>query len=99
MTGYIVAIIIIVLIGNAIIVFTRMRKNRTDEIEARENRIAAGRRSAELLNRDEREQEEAAKHIELRNKTLELYERVRRNAKIADKQKAAIVEQDPMDID
>ena len=86
MSGYVIAIILIVILGNAIIVFSRYRRNRVETRDARESRIAAVRRNEELMRRDEHEQEDAAKRVELRNQTLGLYEKVRRRAETNDEQ-------------
>jgi len=80
MQGYLIAIIVIVLIGNAFLVFWLHRRNRNEAREARENRIAASRRNTELIRRNEQEQEDAAKRVELRNKTLKMFEQVRKHA-------------------
>jgi predicted Holliday junction resolvase-like endonuclease len=84
--GSIIAIVFIVLAMNFILLFLRMRKNppRKSSRKAPNEDVAAVWRDKEIQRRLEREQDSAERIVELRNKTFELYELVRRNAELAE---------------
>ena len=80
--GSIIAIVIIVVLGNLFMVFRRFRNIKLSRTRkpAMDEQKAELIRSRAIQSRLEREQDEAKRRVELRNKTLELYEQVRRNA-------------------
>ena len=80
--AYILAIVIFVIVLNFIMLFHRLRRDRYRRPgkAAVEEEKAAEWREKELQRRLDREQEDFAMRVELRNKTLELYEQVRRSA-------------------
>ena len=80
MVGYIIAIVIIVLVGNVIVLYSRNRKNRNEIRVSKEDRREANQWHTELAISFDREQRAAEEYVERRNKTLALYEIVRRDA-------------------
>jgi len=87
--AYVVAILFFVIALNFLMMFRRLkrdfpRKRKTVAILERE---AAEIRDMTIQRRLERENEEAERYIELRNKTFELYEQVRQNAAAAEREK------------
>ena len=77
---YLLLIIGIVLVGNFYIFYSRYKKNSASAKRDIDSRNIAERHHEELKRRLDREQEDAARRVELRNKTLEMYEQVRRQA-------------------
>ena len=73
-------IIGIVILANFFLLFTRNKKNRSAENKVKEERITTVRKHEQLKRRLVSEQENAARHVDLRRKTHELYEQVRRQA-------------------
>ena len=65
--------------GNLFILVQRARKNRNVGKDATEDRIATVRHHDSLVRQLDREQEEAAKYVELQNRMFELFEQVRQN--------------------
>ena len=88
----IVTIVVLVIVLNFVMLFIRLNRDRVRKPgrAAIEEEQAARWREKEMCRRLDREQEDAAHKVELRNKTLDLYEQVRRNA--ADREKAALQE-------
>jgi len=80
MLGYIIAVIVVILAGNVVLIVMRQRRNRSEAKESREDRLAAARWHDEMVRNNDREQEDAEKYVKLRNRTLEMYEQVRRDA-------------------
>ena len=95
-----VAIVFIVIAINFFVLFLRFKKNRFHKIvtPAKEEKEAALLRDRVIMNRLQCEQDEAARYVELRNKTLDLYEQVRRNAAAAEAEAQASVSSVSTDI-
>ena len=87
--GYVIAIIIFVLIGNAVMLFFRHRNARRETEELRSNRKSSSSDYEELVRRNEQAQEHAFRRVQLRNKTLEMYDQVRKRGDAADQEAAA----------
>jgi len=79
---FIIAVVFFILAANFFMLYRRLRRNRSGKSgkPAMEEKEAAKRRDREIQRRLDLEQEDAARSVELRNKTLELYEQVRKNA-------------------
>ena len=90
MMGYLIAVIVIILLGNALFFYQHYKRNRKPVVRSTTEEKAALYREHEIQRRIDREQEEAARHVELRNKTLALYEQVRKNAEAAERQAAKL---------
>lgn len=79
--GYLIAIIVFVIVGNFFLLFKRHKGDRKPSKKPALSESAASRiRDREIQRRIDREQEDAARRVDLRNKTFELYEQVRKNA-------------------
>jgi len=78
--AYLVAIIAFVIVLNFFMLFMRLRRDRYKKPDkaAMEEERAAIHRHKEIQRRLDREQEEMAYRVEMRNKTLELYKEVRK---------------------
>ena len=88
MMGYLIAVIFILLIGNSFFFYRQYKRNRKPVVRSTPEEKAVVYRDHEIQRRFDREQAEAAKQVELRNKTLALYEQVRKNAEAAERQAA-----------
>ena len=77
---FLLAIIGFVILLNIYMLIMRRKKNRNPKKGATSQRESHVRHHEDLVRRLEREQEDAARHVELRNKTLEMYEMVRKQA-------------------
>jgi len=90
--AYMVAIIFFVIAFNFFFLYMRLKRDRTRTRKsggvAMEEEKAVRLRDREIQRRLDREQEEAAQRVELRNKTLALYDQVRRRAAAAEKEAA-----------
>jgi len=88
--GSILAVVFLVIILNFIMLFLRLKRDRIrrPSKDVMDEKKAAEWREKEIKRRLDREQEEAAERVELRNKTLALYEEVRVRGNLRD-QKAA----------
>jgi len=88
--GALIVIVFIVLAANLFIVFRRIRRSypRKTGKAALNEQEAAELRDRQVKRRIERAQEDAERRVELRNKTLALYEQVRRNAAAAEQTQA-----------
>ena len=77
MMPQIVAYLMIIVLANfAVSVFYKRRANTgKDSAERREETV---QRHDDLVRKLDHEQDEAAKHVEQRNRTLEMYEQVRK---------------------
>ena len=75
---YIFIVVAIIIVANFYMLFRRNRKSRNVGKDATAQRIAIVKSHDDLVRRLDHEQEEAARHVELRNKTLEMYEQARR---------------------
>ena len=86
MIGPLLAIIIIVLAANFFIIFKRLRNNPTRRTgkPAINEAEAAEQRDIEIQRRFQQEFEDDLRRVELRNKTLELYDLVRKRAVAAE---------------
>ena len=84
--SFLIAIVFLVLALNAAMLFLRHRNESrtTSRRAAMEESEAVKWREKEINRRLDREQEDAEKYVELRNRTLDLYEQVRRNAAAGD---------------
>jgi predicted Holliday junction resolvase-like endonuclease len=86
--AYLVALVFFVIALNFYFLYRRLRRDRYRKPgkQAMEEKIAAELRAREIQRRLDREQEDMANRVELRNKTLELYEIVRKNAALREKE-------------
>ena len=80
--AYIIAIIGFVIVLNFVMLFFRLKRDRyrKPSREIREEAVAVLLRDHEIQRRLDREQEECAYQVEMRNKTLALYDEVRKRA-------------------
>ena len=87
MFGYMIAIVFIVIAMNFFALIMRMKKTHIPKPTraALEEERAAVIRDNEVRRRIEIEQDGAERHVALRNKTLELYDYVRKRAEAAEK--------------
>jgi len=79
---FLIAIVFFIVAINFFMLFFRLKKeghHKTDR-KAPGEAEASKWRAKEIQRRLDREQEDAVRRVELRNKTLELYEQVRKNA-------------------
>ncbi|MCL2125624.1 MAG: hypothetical protein FWH33_06520 [Oscillospiraceae bacterium] len=83
---YLFAVIAILVVANFYLLFRRRNKGRNVGKTAKAQREAQVKHHADLVRKLDREQEDAARRVELRNKTLEMYEQVKTNS--AEKEKA-----------
>ena len=86
--AYILAIVAFVIVLNFVMLMFRLRRDRYQKPsrEAIEEEKAVVLRDKEIRRRLEREENEALERVILRNKTLELYEEVRRRAAAREKE-------------
>ena len=82
--GFMLAIVLIILIINGFFWFRRHGKSLKSARRAPTEENARVIRHNEIQRRFEREQEDALEYIEKRNKTLALYDQVRRRAAAAE---------------
>ena len=75
--GYIYALIGVIFIGNFYLLYSRNKKNRNKASKVATERVRTVRQHEDTKRRLQNEQTEAARRIELRNKTHEMYEMVR----------------------
>ena len=89
--AYILAIVAFVIVLNFVMLMFRLRRDRYQKPnrEAIEEEKAVVLRDNEIRRRLEREENEALERVILRNKTLELYDEVRRRAAAREKEAAA----------
>ena len=84
--SYFFAVIAIVVVVNLYLLFKfNSRKKRNIGKETTRQRIETEKHHEELVRKLDFEQQDAERRVELKNKTLELYEQVRRQAE-ADEQ-------------
>ena len=90
--AYVIVLVVFVIAINFFMLFFRLRRDRYRKPgrASVEEAQAARWREKELQRRLDREQEEAAHRVELRNNTLALYDQVRRNAAAREKEAAAV---------
>lgn len=81
--GYITAVIILLIIANYI-VFARRKRLARKKLHPLTKAQEAEQRLRDVKSRFEYEQEEAARYVELRGKTFELYEQVRKQHEAQD---------------
>ena len=82
--SYFILIIGALIVVNCFLLLRRSKKGRNVGKEAAAEREATVKRHDALVRKLDREQEEAARRVELRNKTFEMYEQVRRQAEAGD---------------
>ena len=75
---YFFVIVAVLVVLNFFFLFKRSKKNRDVGKRATEDRKATVKAHGDLVRRLKYEQYDAARRIELRNKTFELYDQVRR---------------------
>ena len=80
--SFMISIVLLVVSLNAVMLYLRLRKEHRPKTRraAMEENEASKWRDKEIIRMLDREQDDAVKHVELRNKTLALYEQVRKNA-------------------
>ena len=84
---YLFAIVGILVVFNFYLLFKRSRKGRNVGKETTANRVAMEKSHDALVRKLNYEQQDAARRVELRNKTLDMYEQVRRQAQANEEQK------------
>ncbi|MCL1835310.1 MAG: hypothetical protein FWG48_04040 [Oscillospiraceae bacterium] len=77
---YFYIIIGVVVAANFYVIYARRKRRRNPHKELVEQRRASERNIEQVRRRLNYEQTDAARRVELQNKTLEMYETVRRNA-------------------
>ena len=77
---YIIIVVVLLVIVNFYMLYKRRKYSQNVGKRATADRIRTVRKQNELIRRLDSEQEEAEKYVELRNKTLEMYEQVRRES-------------------
>ena len=80
MLPYFLVMVVLIIIANAFILVRRNKKTRYMRKDAEAERKKLELQHDNLVRKLDREQEEAAKRVELRNKTFDMYEQVRKNA-------------------
>ena len=90
---YFIVIVGLLVVVNFYMLYVRSKSSRSVKKKATAERIKTVRQHDDLVRKLDHEQEEAAKHIALQNKTLDLYEQVRTQAEI-DEQKNKHTETD-----
>jgi len=83
MFGFLLALIVLVIVGNFFILYRQYKRDRKPPVKSREESEALLDRGLDMQQRFNKEQEDAMRYVERRNKTLELYEQVRKNASAA----------------
>jgi len=80
--AYLVAIIAFVIVLNFFMLFMRLKRDKAKKsaYPAAQEEQAAVHRHREIQRRLDREQEELAHIVEMRNKTFEIYAQVRKQA-------------------
>ena len=81
---YILVIIALLVVVNFYLLFIRSKRNRNVGKKATVDRIKAVKHHDDLIRKLDHEQEEAAKYVELRNKTLDMYDQVRKQNEFDD---------------
>ena len=81
---YLFVIVAVIIAANFYFFLLRSKKSRNVGKAAREERIATEQKHVRLVRRLDFEQEDAARRVELRNKTLEMYDQVRKQGEISD---------------
>ena len=82
---YFLTIIGILVAGNFYMLYKRGKKSRSFKKDAAAERAAITKNRDYITRKLDIEQKEAEKRVELRNKTLEMYDQVRRQAEERDK--------------
>ena len=80
MPYYLFAVIGILVIANLYFLLKRSKKSRNVGKDAAAQRAATVKRHDALIRKLDYEQRDAARRVELRNKTLEMYDQVRKQA-------------------
>jgi len=85
--AYIIAIVAFVIVLNFVMLFIRLKRDRYQKPskDIIEEAKAVVLRDKEIRRRISREQEDAARDVELRNNTLKLYDEVRRRAEVRER--------------
>ena len=79
-------VIAVIIIGNLFLIFSRNKKKQKSAKKIKLDYLASLKQHEDLKRRLTREQENAAIHVERRNKTLELYDQVRKQAEESKKE-------------
>ena len=90
--GFLILVVFIVLVINFFVWFRRHGKSLRSSRKSMTEEHARVIRHNEIQRRFEREQEDALEYIEKRNKTLDLYEQVRKQAEATEKAAATVPE-------
>jgi len=87
----VLAIIAFVIVLNFVMLFFRLRRDKYKKPskEILEEKKAASLRDSEIRRRLDREQEDAVKFVQKRNRTLDLYDEVRRRAAAREREAGA----------
>ena len=94
---YLFALIGALVVVNIFMLVKRSRKTRDVGKDATAQRIATVKRHDALVRKLDREQEDAARRVELRNKTFEMYDQVRKQSDTIDQSEAERVQDDLTD--
>ena len=78
---YLIIVIALLVVVNFYMLFVRSKRSRNVGKNATAERIKSVKHHDYLVRKLDHEQEEAAKYVELRNKTLDMYEQVRKQSK------------------
>ena len=81
---YFFILIGILVVFNFYLLFKRSKKSRFTRKGVKADRMANIKNRDDLIRKLDLEQKDAARRVELRNKTFEMYEQVRRNAAAAE---------------
>ena len=81
---YFFILIGILVVVNFYLLFKRTKRSRFTKKNAQAERMANIKRRDDLIRKLDLEQKDAARRVELRNKTFEMYEQVRQNAAAAE---------------
>jgi len=97
--AFLIAIVFFVIVLNFFMLFMQLRRNRSPKTGrvAMDEKKAAELRAKEIQRRLDREQEDAARQVELRNKTLDLFDQVRKNAAEAERESTTPLENSETD--
>jgi len=89
-----IAVVFFIVAINFFLLFLRLRRERHPKTKgkAAEEKEAVKWRANAIQRRLHNELEDSARRVELRNKTLDLYEQVRKKAAEAEKSKSSVVD-------
>ena len=94
---YLFVIIAILVVANFYMLYKRSRKGRNVGKDTKAERMAMVKQQDDLVRKLDHEQADAKRHVELQNKTFEMYDQVCKQAEAAEhaSSPADIDEQDP----